>query len=216
MATAVPRFFIFWETYTLSTLLAPSTELEAVNRMLGSIGQTPVNTLEVSGIPDVTRALRFLRETLKDLEAAGWSWNTDRNYQLQPDPDGYIAIPTGALEVDPEDVSLNVSIRRNPETGDLSLYDADEQTFVFEEPVEVSVIWGFPFEDVPQAARTYVAIAASRKFQAQTVSSSSLDKFNEMDEQRAWNLLKRMERRVRDTNVFRVNASAQRAMRRRF
>jgi hypothetical protein len=184
--------------------------------MLGSIGQTPVNTLEVSGVPDVNRALRFLRETLKDLEAAGWSWNTDRNYKLLPDPSGYIAVPTGALEVDPEDVSINISIRRNPATDNLSLYNADEQSFVFDAPVEVNIIWGYAFEDVPQAARTYVAIAASRKFQAQTVSSSSLDKFNEMDEQRAWNLLNRMERRVRDTNVFRSNPQAAKALRRRF
>lgn len=184
--------------------------------MLGSIGQTPVNTLEVSGVPDVNRALRFLRETLKDLEAAGWSWNTDRNYKLLPDPSGYISIPTGALEVDPEDASLNIAIRRNPTTNELALYNADEQSFVFDEAVEVTIIWGFSYEDVPQAARTYVAIAASRKFQAQTVSSSSLDGFNEMDEQRAWNLLNRMERRVRDTNVFRANPAAARALRRRF
>lgn len=200
----------------MATLLAPSTELEAVNRMLGSIGQTPVNTLEVSGVPDVNRALRFLRETLKDLEAAGWSWNTDRNYALQPDTSGYIAIPTGALEVDPEDRTLNIAIRRNPSTNNLSLYNGAEQSFRFDEPVEVSIIWGFGFEDIPQAARTYVAIAASRKFQAQTVSSSSLDGFNELDEQRAWALLLRMERRVRDTNAFRANPQAARALRRRF
>lgn len=200
----------------MATLLAPSTELEAVNRMLGSIGQTPVNTLEVSGVPDVNRAVRFLRETLKDLETAGWSWNTDRNYALQPDPSGYIAIPTGALEVDPEDRSLNIAIRRNPVTNNLSLYNGAEQSFKFTDPVEVSITWGFSFEDVPQAARTYVAIAASRKFQAQTVSSGSLDGFNEMDEKRAWALLHRMERRVRDTNVFRANPAASRALRRRF
>lgn len=200
----------------MSSLLDLTTELGAVNRMLHGIGQSPVNSLDASGIPDVNNALQFLRDFLTDVESAGWSWNTDRNYTLNPDPNGYIAIPAGALEVDPEDKTINVAVRRNPTTNNLSLYDADNQTFVFDGSVDVKVIWAFPFEDVPQAARTYVAIAATRKFQAQEVSSSSLDTFNEKDEIRAWQLLNRMERRVRDTNVFRANPAAQAALRRRF
>lgn len=200
----------------MATLLTPSTELEAVNRMLGSIGQTPVNTLDTSGLPDVTRALRYLREVLLDVQARGWSWNTDKNYELQPDPSGYIAIPTGALEVDPSDKTQPVVIRRNPATEQLSLYSLEDQTFVFDEAVEVDIIWGFAFEDIPQAARTYVAISASRKFQAQTVSSPALDGYNQADEDAAWRRLDRMERRVRDTNSFRVNPEASRMLRRRF
>jgi hypothetical protein len=184
--------------------------------MLGSIGQTPVNTLDASGIPDVTRALRYLREALLDVQARGWSWNTDKNYELQPNPDGLIVIPTGALEVDPSDKSVTVVVRRNPNTDNLSLYNVDDQTFEFDEAVEVDIIWGFAFEDIPQAARTYVAIAASRKFQAQTVSSGVLDGFNQADEDAAWRRLDRMERRVRDTNSFRVNPEASRMLRRRF
>lgn len=197
-------------------MLAPSTELEAVNRMLGSIGQTPVNTLEVSGIPDVTRALRYLRETLLDVQARGWSWNTDKGYALQPDPSGHIPIPSGALEVDASDNTATVVVRRNPNTDQLSLYNADDKTFAFDAAVDVDIIWGFSFEDIPQAARTYVAIAASRKFQAQTVSSASLDGFNQADEEAAWRRLDRMERRIRDTNSFRVNPEASRMLRRRF
>lgn len=200
----------------MSTLLAPTTELEAINRMLGAIGQSPVNTLEVSGIPDVNRAVRFLRETLKDVSAMGWSWNTDRDYTLSLDPSGYIALPDGALEVDPEDKTLPVVVRRNPVTAKLSLYDSEAQTFVFKAAVPVKIIWGFPFEDIPQAARTYVAVSAARKFQAQLVSSNTLDLYNEKDEVRAWMLLMRGERRTRDTNVFRSNPEASRMLRRRF
>ena len=200
----------------MSTLLAPTTELEAVNRLLGSIGQAPVNTLEFSGIPDVTTALSYLRETLKDVEAIGWSWNTDRNYTLNPDPSGYIAIPDGALEADPEEKSASVVVRRNPVTGKLSLYDTDEQSFKFEEPVDVYIVWAFPFEDIPQAARTYVTIAAARRFQTQTVSSPVLERFEEGDEERAFAGLYRIERRVRDANSFRSNREGAAMLRRRF
>lgn len=211
----LPPFFHFQET-GLSTLLLPTTELGAVNRMLHGIGQSPVNSLDVTGIPDVINAIQFLRDFLLDVEAAGWSWNTDRNYVLNPDPSGYIAIPEGALEVDPEDKTVNIAVRRNPNTGNVSLYDADSQTFKFAASVPVKIIWAFPFDDIPQAAKTYVSIAAARKYQAQEVSSSSLDTFNEQDEVRAWRLLNRMERRVRDTNSFTANQAAQKALRRRF
>lgn len=199
----------------MSTLLDPTTELGAVNRMLHSIGQSPVNTLEVSGIPDVNNAVEFLRNFLLDVEAAGWSWNTDRNYNLNPDPTGYVAIPTGALEVEPEDRTAKYVVRRNPVTGNLSLYDSEKQTFKLSKKVPVKIIWAFPFEDIPQAARTYVSIAAARKFQAQEVSSPSLDTFNSDDELRAWKLLNRMERRVRKTNAF-DSAGAQQMLRRSF
>lgn len=200
----------------MSTLLAPTTELEAVNRLLGSIGQTPVNTLEFSGIPDVTDAVSYLREALKDVEAVGWSWNTDRSYTLNPDPSGYIAIPTGALEVDPEDPSASVVIRRNPATGQLSLYDYEEQSFKFDDSVDATIVWAFPFEDIPQAARTYVTILAGRRFQAQNVTSNVLSRFQEEDEMRAFMALQRIERRTRDANAFRSNREGARMLRRRF
>lgn len=200
----------------MSTLLAPTTELEAVNRLLGSIGQGPVNTLEFSGIPDVSDALAALRETLKDVEAVGWSWNTDRNYTLNPDPSGYIAIPDGALEADPEDKSSTVVIRRNPATGKLSLYDTNEQTFKFDDSVDVYIVWAFPFEDIPQAARTYVTILAGRRFQAERVTSEVLERFEQEQEARAYANLYRIERRVRDANSFRNNSEGARMLRRRF
>lgn len=200
----------------MTTLITPSTELDAVNRMLGSIGQSPVSTLDVSGLPDVARAARFLREVLLDVQAQGWSWNTDKNYELQPNTGDRIVVPTGVLEVDPTDKTVNIVVRRDPSTGEMSLYDADGLTFAFTEAVTANIVWAFPFEDIPQAARSYISIAAARKFQAQTVSSTGLDGYNQEDEDRAWRRLNRIERRSRDTNSFRVNPEASRMLRRRF
>jgi hypothetical protein len=76
-------------------------------------------------------------------------------------------------------------------------------------------VWGFEFDDLPQPARSYIATAAARRFQAQVVSSTVLDRFNAEDEDRAFQLLQRYERRCRDTNSFRRNPSLQRWTRRR-
>jgi hypothetical protein len=193
------------------------TDLEAVNRMLGSIGQAPVTTLSVSGVGDVAKAVQQLLETARDVQAVGWSWNTDEDFPLTPDDaDGAIVLPLGTLDVDAEDSSVNVVVRRHPVRDQLTLYDADNQTFDFsdtytaDDPLKVSIIWGYGFNDLPQPARSYIATAAARRFQAQIVNSPILDRFNAEDEERAFMLLQRYERRTRDTNSFRRSASLQR------
>lgn len=199
-------------------LLTPMSELEAVNRMLGSIGQAPVNSLSVSGIGDVDKAKSQLAETNRDVQTTGWSWNTDEAYKLTPDVDGHIAVPLGALDVVPTDKLRTITIRRHPSKG-MALYDVDEGRFEFpdDESIECRIIWGFPFDDLPQAARTYIATAAARRFQAQVVSSTVLDRYNEQDEDRAWNLLLRRERASRRTNAFTLNSRLRRFhTRRRF
>jgi len=195
-------------------MLVPMTELEAVNKMLSSIGQAPVNTLNVSGIGDVNKALQQLREVTRDVETVGWSWNTDEDWQLTPDASGIIALPQGALDVDPTDASRNVVIRKHP-GGYLALWDLDGQTWEFATPLFVRIIWGFPFDELPSAARVYIATAAARRFQAQVVSSKVLDSFNEEDEERAWLLLQRRERAQRDTNLFRANPTIRKFFSRR-
>lgn len=196
-------------------LLSPMTDLEAVNRMLASIGQAPVNTLPTNGIGDAAKAAQQLLETARDVQSVGYCWNQDKAYVLTPDADGAILLPVGTLDVDATAKTSNYLVRRHPEKGQLALYDADNQTFAFEDEVEVNITWGFAFTDLPQPARTYIATAAARRFQAQVVSSTVLDRFNETDEERAFTLLQRYERRCRDTNSFRRNASLQRWTRRR-
>lgn len=184
-------------------VLSPMTDLEAVNRMLASIGQAPVNTLQTTGIGDVAKARQQLIETARDVQAVGYSWNTDEDYELTPDADGAIILPNGVLDVDAMANTSNYVGRKHPSKGKMALYDADEQTFVFDEPVKVRIVWAYEFNDLPPAARAYVATAAARRFQAQIVSSTVLDRFNSQDEERAFLLLQRHERRVRDTNIFR-------------
>lgn len=191
----------------MAVIIDPQTELDAVNQMLASIGQAPVNTLEVSGIGDVADARRFLTSTARDVQTAGWSWNTDRNVVLQPNTFGEIAVPIGVLDLDSEDRASNIIVRRNPATGNMALWDGDNNTFTFTSSVTVTTILGFPFNDLPQTARTYIAALASRRFQAKKVSSAVLDRVNQDEVDSAWLLLMRGERRTRDTNVFRVNTT---------
>jgi hypothetical protein len=197
-------------------VLAPMTELEAVNRMLASIGQAPVNTLPPNGISDAAKAYKQLRETARDVQTVGYCWNTDEAYELTPDAsDSAIVLPNGTLDIDATAKASNYVSRKHPVRGVQALYDRDNHTFEFDDTVEVDIVWGFEFDDLPQPARSYIATAAARRFQAQVVSSTVLDRFNAEDEDRAFQLLQRYERRCRDTNSFRRNPSLQRWTRRR-
>jgi len=186
--------------------ITPTTELEAVNEMLASIGQAPVNTLAVTGISDVNIAKQRLASQTRKVLLHGFAFNTDDKYTLNPDIDGLIAIPSNALGIESTNPTIELVQRRHP-GGVMRLYNRTAGAFEFTTPVEVEVVWGFTFEDLPEAARSYIAISAGRRFQSKFIGSQILDRFEEDDEIRAWVLLQREERRTRKTNLFLGNAS---------
>jgi len=196
-------------------MITPMTELEAVNEMLMSIGQAPVSTLNVSGIKDVNVARAELTKVSRRVQSRGWNWNTDDDYQLSPDVDGYIAVPSGALKIDASTFAENLVERRHDTKG-RCLYSRDRRSFQFTEPVNVQIVWGFSFEDLPETARCFIATSAGRKFQSRVIGSQILDRFQEEDEAKAWVLLEREERASRDTNLFRRNAALSGFLNRRY
>lgn len=52
--------------------LTCTTELEAVNALLGAVGETPVNTLEDLGFTDAAIALSVLRSKSRETQSKGW------------------------------------------------------------------------------------------------------------------------------------------------
>jgi len=192
------------------TLLTPLTELDAVNEMLMSIGQAPVNTLSVSGIQDVNIAKAELAKVNRFVQLYGFAFNTDRGYTLSPDIDGQIAVPSGVLRIDPMDPDAQLVQRRHPTKG-ICVWDSANLTWTIATPVNFEITWGFAFEDLPEAARYFIAIAAARKFQKRIIGSAELDGYNKEDEEKAWAILVRDERRARGTNMFRNNPQLRRA-----
>lgn len=79
-------------------LAAPMTELEAVNDMLIGIGQLPVNAI-IPEIVDQSIALGELNKVVREVCLYGFKFNTDEDFVLSPDIDGFIAVPTGALAI---------------------------------------------------------------------------------------------------------------------
>ena len=186
------------------------SELDAVNQMLMSIGQAPINTLEVDGISDVSFARLILHNTSREVQNKGWSFNSEKCFPLSADGAGEIAFPANALSCDPSDKDENLIERAR------KLYDLENHTFNIGRTVDVDVKWFFEFEDLPQSARAYIAHMAGRIFQAQLVGAQVLYQFTKEREIECLTNLERDELKKKDSNLFKSNTRANRIFHRRW
>lgn len=195
----------------MTTPTAAITKLDAVNRMLASIGQSPVNTLSGTLPKDVNKAIRALDSALRDVLTRGWSFNSDTKYPLTPDGDGRIAVPSSASSIDPtfgEDFTMRWDTGGTPA---LRLYDNDKRSFTdFTTDVKVDVIWLFEYEEIPQHARGYIAMKAGREFQTTIVGSQILYSFTKEMEEEARSIFRRIEKRNANYNVNRFSVAVHR------
>lgn len=174
--------------------LTPSTELDAVNVCLSVIGESPINTLVGSQNALAASAQGIIREISRRVQSEGWAFNREDNVELAPNTNGYIIVPLGTLRVDADDVDV---VQRGPR-----LYNRAEHTFVFTEPVRVSITYGFSFDDLPQAAKDYIAIRAARTMHARTLGSSTIASLTVQDEEAARVVLLQYEEETNDSSML--------------
>ena len=60
----------------MTTQITPTTELQAVNTMLSTIGEAPVNSITGTTTVDVSVAKNILDETSMSIQSQGWNFNT--------------------------------------------------------------------------------------------------------------------------------------------
>ncbi|WP_052063895.1 hypothetical protein [Nitrincola sp. A-D6] len=180
--------------------MLPTTKLEAVNIMLASIGEAPINSLD-SGLVDAEMAETILDAVTRSVQSEGWTFNTEYSMKLTPDVDEHIIIPVNTLKIDP----VNRSVRLVRRGG--KLYDPLNHTFKFKQPVIADIVVALAFEDLPETARRYSAIKAARTFQDRTVGSTQLHGFQSQDEQMAYMKMVRDESQVSDHNFLSDNQS---------
>ncbi len=190
-------------------ILTPTSELEAINLMLSVIGESPVNTVEDTGVVDAVVARQILSQSSRDVQVVGWHWNTEIEYPLAASfPEGELLLPPNTLKVDTTgaDEGLDLIQRGN------RLYDRKNHTFQIGKTVTVEMVVLLPFDQLPEAARSYIVMRAARQFQERMVGSESLWQFNTRDELRAWANLQSAEAETQDLNVFTDNPSIRRVM----
>lgn len=196
----------------MSTVLTPTSELEAINTILSVIGESPISsTSEISSVADAVTAQSILSEISRQVQTKGWHFNTDKEITLSPDTySGEITVPTNCLRVDPagDDRELDLVHRGT------KLYDRKKHTYNIAKQVKVDMVVLLPFTELPQAARHYVTIKAARVFQSRTVGSEALYQFTSLDEKDAMIDLKKAEGITGDYNILTGNATVFRSLRR--
>ena len=76
------------------------TELEAVNVLLTTIGESPVSTLSGNQVVDDAIAQQVLLEVSREVQSMGWHFNTDIRVELSPAIDTFIYVPTDTARID--------------------------------------------------------------------------------------------------------------------
>ena len=182
-----------------------STELDAVNSILMSVGETPVNTLTVQS-PEVAIAQKTLRQVCREIQAEGWSYNTENEYPINTDTNNQVIVPNNVLQMDlnifQHGKDYDVVIRSD--NGVKKVYDKKGHSFVFEncDKLYFDMIWMIDFEDLPQAFKDYITVRASRIASNRMVNNPQSARLLESDEAGLRALALEYETKQADHNIF--------------
>ena len=183
------------------------TELEAINTLLSVIGEAPIDRLSdisVNEITDSALARKVLGEVARDVQAEGWSWNTDHDVPLQMDSANEFPISSNAL-------SVQFSPSRYPTMQYVArgnrVYDRLQRKFDFgvagASPLYVDrIVTRLSWDELPHAAQQYITIRAARIYADRYLNSNAIYAYTVQDEEYARAMLIRDEERQLNNNLL--------------
>lgn len=184
------------------TTQSRTTELEAINTILSTIGEAPLNTLTGSLPVDGTIAKNVLSEVAREVQSQGWHFNTHINVTLARDTDNKLPIATNVVrvELDPRKYSKG---QYDIVQRDSFLYNLAENKDTFDINFEkVKIVYLLPFTEIPEQAKRYITIRSARIFHDRTLGANTLHKFSVEDEAKALTILKQAESLTGDYSIF--------------
>ena len=179
-----------------------TSKLDAVNTLLSIIGEAPVNSLLTPLPGDASLAERTLTEISREVQGAGWSWNTML----------YDSIPLDTSTGQSNLPSNTLAVRFNPLAypdqrfvlRGIRLFDRLRNSYDLRESSSVAVVGNttnlvaeiieeLDWDSIPETGRRYIMIRAGRIFANRAVTSSSIEAYTAEDEKEALKTLKRTE-----------------------
>mgnify|MGYP003149959355 CR=1 FL=1 len=183
------------------TITTRTTELEAVNTILSTIGEAPLSTLTGSLPVDGTTAKNILSEISREVQSAGWHFNSHYKVDLSRDSFNKIPIGTDVLRVelnDRYDKSSYDVVQR-----DSYLYNLAKNEETFEQDFEDNIIvYLLDFSKLPEQARRYITIRSARVFHDRTLGANTIHKFSSEDEARSLAVMRQAEAATADNSIF--------------
>jgi hypothetical protein len=201
------------------TLAGHYTKLEAVNSLLRSIGEDPVNSLS-SGLADAELAEEVLDAVSHEIQSEGWHVNTRRDIELTVNASSNFVLPDNTLRVDTVNprgprksgsprpsAYVNASMRRNGDDTTWILYDVDNDSETWTSPttVNVTIIQRLEFVNLTPALQRYVTALGGHRFQQGIMGSRALWEFTSEQVEEARMSAVNEDLENEDLNVLRDN-----------
>lgn len=180
---------------------ANTTELEAVNSMLATIGEAPVNSITGTLPLDASLAKNTLNEINREVQSAGWHFNMRYDYTLSLDGDSKIPLAENIMRVDLNPTKYSVTEYDVIKQGSF-LFNKKGNTFTFDKALDAVVTLYLNFTDLPENARRYITLRAGRIFQDRTIGGNTLHRFSATDEANALAILKQEETQTGNHSIF--------------
>lgn len=155
--------------------IQPQTELEAVNIILSSVGESPVNALgsDLSG-----NAEAVLNEVMREIQERGWHFNTEEDYDISVAVGGTVTLPDNVASYKLD--SADVVMRGN------RLYDRRQHSYtVFSGTVTGTIVFLLAWTELPPTARRLFTMEAAHRYQKRWFSSETLVGFTAEDIRKA-------------------------------
>ena len=153
------------------------TELSAVNAILGSIGQSPIASIDHDN-PEISFIYNLLTEMNADVQNEGWTFNKEYHIKNSSKTGNKFHIDSDVVRVDGTDAwdRTRDFVRRKDTDGIWKLYDRVNHTFEFpdDDYFYVNVVRLMKFEDIPTVFQRYIMYKASTKAAVQLVANPQL------------------------------------------
>lgn len=179
-----------------------ATILDVVNECLGTLGESPLNSLlephEFRGT-----AQRELAAASRRIQARGWWYNLEAA-TLNPGPDGQVYLPGDCLKWQSGVRSVSTLVRGAAKPWLVQrgqrVYDTSTQSYIITESVTGELVRELPFDLLPAVINDYIAAEAVLKFQ----SSFDADNSRRQELVQRWTLA-RTEANAENTRQLAVN-----------
>lgn len=176
-----------------------TSKLDAVNTMLGYVTEAPVNSIAntTSLPPSAALAKGVIDEVSREVQQDGWHFNTAQDYKLEANASNKFVLPDNVLQVDTVDTTYDVVQRGT------TLFDRKNYTDVFTvDELKVNITFLLEYEELPEQARRYIALKASRMFANRLVGSREIEALIYRDEIRAKAAMEEAEGNNSDRTIF--------------
>lgn len=170
---------------TTPTTIDNDTELSAVNSILGSIGQSPVTTLNFTN-PETEFIYNILTEVSKDVQNEGWQFNLEESVTKTPS--------SNKIDVGAQEIRVNIHSHDNQaklmdtviryDGANRRVYSLEENKFdaFTQSSYKADVVTLYLFEKIPNVFQRYITYRSAVRAATQLIANPQLVQLLQLQE----------------------------------